>query len=103
MKKYKLNLAEHRVAVLPDKKEEQITGGGIIIPLTNEENMPETGIIVEVGPGDVDTPMKYKKGDHIIFSQYAGLALKFNLAEHGDNTYKIMNQVDIIGHLEIVE
>lgn len=99
MKKYLILPADVRVVVLPDKRKETITDSGIIIPQTNEEEIPETGLVVEVGPGDPDHKMKYKVGDHIIFSQYAGLSIQLNLAEHGNNTYKIMNQVDIIGHI----
>ena len=102
MKQYKINPASQRVVVLPQPKEESKTKHGIILPGTSEENKPEIGLIVEVGEGEKERPMMYKVGQLVLFSDYAGLAIHMNFVGHGENTYKVMNQADIMGRLTLI-
>ena len=60
----KLNPLADRVVVKP-LEEKETKKGGIIIPDTAKEK-PQEGTIVAVGPGEV------KKGDHVLYSKYAG-------------------------------
>ncbi len=103
MKQYKILPASQRVVVLPQKKEESKTKMGIILPGTSEENKPEIGLVVEVGEGEEDRRMKYKPGELVLFSDYAGLAIHMDFVGYGMNTYKIMNQADIMGRLILIE
>lgn len=103
MKTYKINPAEQRVVVLPLNGEEMKTKSGIIIPVTVEQNKPGIGKVVAVGKGSADAPMDYREGQHVLYSQYSGLEVKLNLENHGDNTYKVMNQLDIIGTIDEVK
>ena len=103
MKEYKLYPADQRVVVLPQKKEESKTKTGIILLGTDGENKPEMGVIVEVGEGREDYPMKYVVGQLVMFSDYAGLAISFNLHGYGHDTYKVMDQADIMGRLKLIE
>jgi len=100
MKSYQILPAEQRIVVLPDEKEERRTSMGIILPQTSEEDRPETGVIVAVGKGDIDNPMKYLVGQRVIFSQYAGLSIRINFDKYGEHIYKVMNQADIIGQIK---
>ena len=103
MKTYKINPAEQRVVVLPLSNEETKTRSGIIIPVTAEENKPGIGKVISVGKGSADSPMLYREGQYVLYSQYSGLEVKLNLENHGDNTYKVMNQLDIIGIVELTQ
>lgn len=103
MEKFRIEPAEQRVVVLPREEQEMKTASGIILPAGTEEQKPGIGVVVEVGTGSKEEPMKYYPGETVVYSQYSGLEVKINLAEHGDNYYKIMNQLDIIGKLKTVE
>lgn len=89
--------AEQRVIIKLEKFEEEVTAKGIIIPATAQEGHPETGIIVATGFGSIDNPMKYFKDQRVLFSEYAGVELKLNIAGYGEGRYKVMNQIDIMG------
>lgn len=97
MKDYLIQPAEQRVIVLPDEKEERKTRMGIILPQTSEEDRPETGVVIAVGRGSEDYPMKYFNGQRVIYSQYSGVSIRINIKDHGDHVYKVMNQADIMG------
>ena len=103
MKQYKILPADQRVVVLPHPQEESKTKMGIILPGTAQENKPAIGTVVEVGPGEEDRPMMYKVGETVLFSDYAGLAIHMNFHGHGLETYKVMNQADIMGRLILIE
>ena len=69
-----LSLAD-RVVVRP-LEEKETKKGGIIIPDTAKEK-PQEGTIVAVGPGKVAEngeriKLEVKKGDHVLYSKYAG-------------------------------
>lgn len=102
MEKLNYRPAEQRVMVLPEKPKERKTNSGIIIPEMVDDNRPEIGIIVRVGKGDRDNPMLYSIGERVMYSQYSGLEIKMNLVDYGENVYKVMNQMDIMGTIETV-
>ncbi|HWC05984.1 MAG TPA: co-chaperone GroES [Gemmatimonadota bacterium] len=71
----KLNPLADRVVVRP-LEEKETKKGGIIIPDTAKEK-PQEGTIVAVGPGKVAEngdriKLEVKKGDHVLYSKYAG-------------------------------
>lgn len=103
MKKYWIKPAEQRVVVLPERPEERTTNAGIIIPTVAEGERPEIGLIVAIGTGDADYPMKYLAGQKVIYSQYAGLEMELDLKGYGRNRYKVMNQLDVIGVIQEIE
>jgi len=102
MKQLSINPAEQRVVVLPDKPEEHQTKGGIWVPLTATESAPEIATVVAVGKGDKNDPMLYYPNQRVIYSQYSGVEIKMNLIGHGENTYKVMNQLDIMAVIKEV-
>jgi len=66
-----------------------VTKSGIIIPDTAKEK-PQRGTIVSVGNGKTDEPMTVKVGDKVIYSQSAGVEVKF-----GAETFLIMRESEI--------
>jgi len=99
MKEINIEPADQRVVIKLESQEEEITSKGIIIPQTAKEGHPEWGTIVAIGFGSVDNPMKYLVGQKVLFSEYAGVELKLNLAGWGEGQYKIMNQIDIMAKI----
>lgn len=90
---------EQRVLALPLEKVENKTKSGIILPTTVQEDKPLIAEVIEVGKGDRDRPMRYKKGDIILCSTFAGIDVHLDLYPKGLHTYKVMNQLDIMGVL----
>jgi chaperonin GroES len=77
----KLNPLADRVVVRP-LEEKETKKGGIIIPDTAKEK-PQEGTIVAVGPGKVAEngeriKLDVKKGDHVLYSKYAGTEVTVN-------------------------
>ena len=70
---------------------EQKTASGIFIPDTAKEK-PLQGTIMAVGLGKKDEPMTLKKGDSVLYGQYAGTEIKIE----GKN-YLIMRESDVFG------
>lgn len=70
---------------------EQKTASGIIIPDTAKEK-PLKGTVIAVGSGKADEPMTVKKGDTVLYGQYAGQEIKID----GKN-YLIMRESDVYG------
>lgn len=103
MKEFMITPADQRVVVLPEKPGETTTKMGIIIPGTVDNSTPEIAKVVAVGNGDKDNPMLYRINQKVIYSQYSGVEIKFNLFGHGENTYKVMNQLDIMAVIEEVD
>ena len=87
MKKEIKPLAD-RVVVRPEKAKEK-TEGGVLIPESAKKKQMK-GTVVSVGPGTSKTKMTVKKGDLILYGQYAG-------TEHEE--YVIMRQEDILAIL----
>ncbi len=79
-----------RVLIEPAPAEVK-TASGIIIPDTAKEK-PLQGKIVAVGPGKPDEPVTVKKGDTVLYGQYAGTEIKLD-----GGTYLIMREADIYG------
>ena len=67
------------------------TASGIIIPDTAKEK-PLQGKVIAVGPGKPDEPVTVKKGDTVLYGQYAGTEIKLE-----GGTYLIMREADIYG------
>ena len=83
-----------RVIIQPQEAE-QVTKAGIVLPDAAQEK-PQTGKIIEVGPGKVTDegkliPMNVKKGDVVIYSKYSGTELKDNGIE-----YLVIRESDIL-------
>ena len=70
---------------------EQKTASGIFIPDTAKEK-PLQGTVMAVGLGKKDEPMTLKKGDSVLYGQYAGTEIKIE----GKN-YLIMREADVYG------
>jgi chaperonin GroES len=75
------------------------TSGGIVLPDTAKEK-PKRGTVLSVGDGKLlDTgkrqPLQVKKGDHVLFTSYAGTEVKVE----GDEMI-IMDEGDILAVLD---
>ena len=70
---------------------EQKTASGIFIPDTAKEK-PLQETVMAVGLGKKDEPMTLKKGDSVLYGQYAGTEIKIE----GKN-YLIMRESDVYG------
>ena len=79
--------------------EEETTEGGIVLPGSAAEK-PSQGEVLAVGPGktldngEVQT-VPVKKGDLVVFGQYAGNTVKID-----ENEVLIMNENEIFGVIE---
>ena len=81
--------------ILEQQDAEERTQSGIVLPDTAKEK-PQTGVVVEVGPGRVTddgkkVPMDVKKGDVVIFAKYGGTAIK-----DGDKELLVVKESDIL-------
>lgn len=103
MKQVDYKPAEQRVMVLPEKEMETKTRSGIILPAGTEENRPGLGRVVRVGRGSAEDPMLYTPGQIVMYSEYAGLDIKLNLVGQGEQVFKVMNQLDIMGTIKYTE
>lgn len=79
--------------------EEETTKGGIIIPDSAKEK-PQEGEVVAVGKGKILDNGKLqkldvKKGDRVLFGQYAGTEVTLDGTEH-----VIMREDDVLGVLK---
>ena len=78
---------------------EDITAGGILLPESAKEK-PKEGIIIALGEGktlDDGTRSTFavKKGDHVLFTSYAGTEVKYAGQE-----YLIMRETDMLAVIE---
>ena len=73
---------------------EEKTQSGIILT-GNAKEAPMVAEVMAVGPGTDDVKMELKTGDMVVFSEYAGTAIKRDGAE-----YIIISQNDILATLE---
>ncbi|MEZ5558831.1 MAG: co-chaperone GroES [Pseudomonadales bacterium] len=89
----------HDRVVVRRLEEETKTAGGIVLPDSATEK-PSQGEVLAVGPGklldsgDVRAP-DVKKGDKVLFGQYAGSTVKINGEE-----LLILSESEIFGVLE---
>jgi chaperonin GroES len=77
--------------IIESSPTEQKTASGIFIPDTAKEK-PLQGTIIAVGDGKKDEPLLLKKGDKVLYGQYAGTEIKID----GKN-YLIMRESDVYG------
>lgn len=81
--------------VLKQLEAEETTKSGIVLP-GKEKEKPQQAEVIAVGPGGVvdgkDVKMEVKKGDHVIYSKYAGTEVKMD----DDMEYIIVRQSDIL-------
>ncbi len=84
--------------VLEQKKQEQTTASGIVLPGSNKE-MPMQGTIVAVGPGGMvdgnEVKMEVKVGQDVIYSKYSGSEVEIDKVK-----YVILKQSDILAVVE---
>ncbi len=78
---------------------EEVTAGGIVLPESAKEK-PQRGKIVSVGQGRLlkdggRSKMQVKKGDHVLFTSYAGSEVKMGAKE-----YMVMEESDIMAIIE---
>ena len=83
-----------RVVVEP-LEEEEVTGGGILLPETAKEK-PQRGIVLSVGPGDRDDNGKHiemdvKEGETVLFAKYGGTEIKID-----GKKYLILRESDLL-------
>lgn len=81
--------------VLKQLEAEETTKSGIVLS-GKEKEKPQQAEVIAVGPGGVvdgkDVKMEVKKGDHVIYSKYAGTEVKMD----DDVEYIIVRQSDIL-------
>ena len=81
--------------VVKQLEAEEPTKSGIVLP-GKEKEKPQQAEVIAVGPGGVvdgkDVKMEVKKGDHVIYSKYAGTEVKMD----DDVEYIIVRQSDIL-------
>jgi chaperonin GroES len=87
---FKFKPLADRVIIDPSPTEQK-TASGIFIPDTAKEK-PLQGTIIAVGDGKKDEPLLLKKGDKVLYGQYAGTEIKID----GKN-YLIMRESDVYG------
>lgn len=84
--------------VIRQQEEKETKKGGIILPSAAQEKQ-EIATVVSVGPGGVvdgkEVVMQVKAGDKVIYSKYAGSAVKLDGEE-----LMIIRQSDILAILE---
>ena len=84
--------------VLEQKKQEQTTASGIVIPGSDKE-MPMQGKVVAVGPGGMidgnEVKMEVKVGENVVYSKYSGSEIELDNVK-----YVILKQSDILAIVE---
>lgn len=80
--------------VLKQLEAEETTKSGIVLPGQSKEK-PQQAEVIAVGPGGVvdgkEIKMEVKKGQHVIYSKYAGTEVKLDEEE-----FIIVRQSDIL-------
>ncbi len=87
------------VVIEPISQEEK-TKAGILIPVTIEQEKPEQGKVIAVGPGKKTSSgkilsLEIKPGDMVLFTKYGPNEIKI-----GDKEYLIAKADDILAILE---
>ena len=84
--------------ILKQLEAQEATKSGILLTSQAKEK-PQEAIVVAVGPGgmvgDTRIEMVLKEGDHVIFSRFGAMEVKFEGEE-----YLIMRQNDILAVVE---
>jgi len=89
----------HDRVVVRRVEEETKTAGGIVLPDSAAEK-PSQGEVLAAGPGKIQDngdirPLDVKKGDKVLFGQYAGSTVKIDGEE-----LLILSESEIFGVLE---
>ena len=89
----------YHIVIEPISQEEK-TKSGIFLPQTADQEKPEQGKVVAVGPGKMlDSgklqPIEVKKGDTVLFTKYGPTEIKVDNKE-----YLIAKEEDILAILE---
>ncbi len=79
-----------RIIVEPTPETTQTALGGLIEVIKTERIRPETGQVIQVGPGSKENPMSLKAGDQILFRRGAGEDISIK-----DKNYFIMLESDV--------
>ena len=110
--RFKLRPLSDRVVVLPDQPGEMSAGGLHIPQIARDAERPQTGTVIEVGPGKVGEesfeslkdpakrvwprkPMVIKEGDRVLFGKYGGAEIQIDR-----DKVLIIRQTDIFCVLE---
>jgi chaperonin GroES len=96
--KMKLQPLGDRLVVRRDESEE-VTAGGIVLP-DSAKDRPARGEVVSVGDGRLledgtRAPFQVKKGDHVLFSSYAGDEFKID-----DQELLLMREEDVLAIID---
>lgn len=86
----------HDRVLVKRKSAESVTKGGIVLPGGGEKEMPDEGLVVDVGPGHhlqggMFLATAVKKGDKIIFSKYVGCEIEVK-----DEKLTVIRESDIL-------
>lgn len=91
-------LSDH--LIVKAAKAEETTKSGIVLPGSVDQEKPEKGEVVAVGPGktlengQLSTP-NVKVGDQVVFKKYSPDEIKM-----GDEDYLILSESDILAIIE---
>lgn len=80
--------------VLKQLEAQETTKSGLVLTSFSKEK-PSEAIVVAVGSGNTDVKIILKEKDHVIFSRYGAIEIKFE-----DEEYLIMRQDDILAIIE---
>ena len=86
--------------VVRQKKEEEVTAFGLVLPETVEKEKKAEGEVIAVGPGKIldngqRSAMDVKVGDVVLFKSWGG-----DKVEVDDEEFKIMSSEDILAIIE---
>lgn len=81
---------KRNVFILPDPTSER-TPSGIYLPASLQDKERENvGTVIKVGDGTTDEPVRYRKGDRVVYDPHAGQDFTYE-----DQDIKIMVDTDI--------
>lgn len=86
----------HDKIIVRRDEAETVTESGLFLP-ESAKDRPKTGVVEAVGDGSLNTetgertPLTVSKGDHVIFSSYAGTEIKLDGEE-----LLIMSEGDVL-------
>lgn len=89
---------EDRIIVTVEKKSNKTTSG-LYIPDNPNQERPQQGIVISVGPGYVNDsgkliPVNINEGDTILFQKHAGTPIQID-----DEEFLILESQDLLGKL----
>jgi chaperonin GroES len=88
----------HEKVLIKRKEKEEISLGGIIIPVDITADKPPEGIVANLGTGLIDNkgklvPFMVEIGDRVLFGRYAGQ----ELTDESDEKFQMMSEEAILG------